>query len=102
MYRSFSQFKLCPDAILAMRENPETLPLVMSQTDKRQYKLSQNFDPNPIPLQSIYLLSKVADLQISEITVKDSILAFFAHSYRTRFGKELLHLGEAQHFLQCS
>ena len=102
VYPSFPQLKLCPDAIVAMGEDPETLPRVMPQISKRQYKLSQDFDSNPVPLQSIYLLGKAAELKITKIAAGDSILPLLAHSYGARFGKELLHLGEAEHFLQCS
>ena len=102
VYPSFPQLKLCPDAIVAMGEDPETLPQVMPQISKRQYKLSQDFDSNPVSLQSIYLLGKAAELNITKIAAGDSILPLLAHSYGARFGKELLHLGEAEHFLQCS
>ena len=102
VYPSFPQLKLCPDAIVAMGEDPETLPRVMSQTSKRQYKLSQDFDSDPVALQSIYLLGKAAELKTTEIAAGDSILPLLAHSYGARFGKKLLHLGEAEHFLQCS
>ena len=102
VYPSFPQLKLCPDTILAMGQNPETLPRIMSKINKRQYKSSQNFDPNPVTLQSIFLLNKAAELKISQIAAKDSILPLLAHSYGARFGKDLLHLGEAEHFLQCS
>lgn len=102
VYPSFLQLKLCPDAIVSMGEDPETLPRVTSQTAKRQYKPSHNFDANPVPLGSIFLLNKADVLKISQIAAGDSILPLFAHSYGARFGKELLHLGEAEHFLQCS
>ena len=102
VYPSFPQLKLCPDAIMAMGKDPESLPRVTSKASKRQYKPSQDFDSNPVPLQSVYLLSKAAELSITKIAPRDSILPLLAHSYGARFGKELLHLGEAKHFLQCS
>lgn len=102
VFPSFPQLKLCPDAIVAMGEDPATLPRVMSQTEKRQYQLSQNFNTEPVPLHSIYLLGKAELLRIEEIAASNSILPLLAHSYGARFGKKLLHLGEAAHFLQCS
>lgn len=101
VFPSFPQLKLCPDAVVAMGENPQTLPPVMPSTEKRQYKVSQ-FNTEPVPLHSIYLLGKAELLQIEEIAAADSILPLLAHSYGARFGKKLLHLGEAEHFWQCS
>lgn len=102
VYPSFPQLKLCPDAIEAMGEDPKALPPVTSQAVKRKYQLSQDFNVEPVPLQSIYLLGKAAELSIAKIAAGDSILPLLAHSYGARFGKELLDLGEAEHFLQCS
>ena len=102
VYPSFPQLKLCPDAIVAMGKDPESLPRVMPQTSKRQYKLDRDFNCDPVPLQSVYLLGKAAELNITKIAAGDSILPLLAHSYGARFGKDLLHLGEAEHFLQCS
>lgn len=101
VFPSFPQMKLCPDAVVAMGEDPLRLPRVMSQTEKRQYQLSQ-FSTKPIPLQAIYLLGKAEKLQIERMAAADSILPLLAHSYGARFGKGLLHLGEAEHFWQCS
>ena len=102
VYPSFPQLKLCPDAVVAMGKDPETLPRVMSQTTKRQYRPDRNFNTDSVTLQSIYLLNKGAELQINKIAAQDSILPLLAHSYGARFGKELLELGEAEHFLQCT
>lgn len=101
VFPSFPQLKLCPDAVEAMGKNPETLPRVMPQVTKRQYKLSQNFSPNCIPLRSIYLLSKGESLSIKPIAIGNLFLPLLAHSYGARFGKKLLYLGEANHFSQC-
>lgn len=101
VFPSFPQLKLCPDAIETMGKNPETLPRVMPQATKRQYKLTQNFSPQCIPLRSIYLLSKGESLFIKPITTGNLILPLLAHSYGARFGKKLLYLGEANHFRQC-
>ena len=102
VFPSFPQLKLCPDALLAIGETPEALPRVMPQVNKRQYRLPQNFSTQPVPLQSIYLLNKGESLSIAKIPASDSILPLLAHSYGARFGKKLLHLGEAHHFLQCT
>ena len=102
VFPSFPQLKLCPDAVTAMGEDPKILSRVMPSTAKRQYKLERNFGIEPVPLQSIYLLSKAESVQIEKITASNSILPLLAHSYEARFGKKLLHLGEADHFLECS
>ena len=102
VFPSFPQLKLCPDALSAMGKKPEVLPRVMPQVNKRQYQLSQNFSTQPVPLQSIYVLSQGESLSIAKIPTLDLILPLLAHSYGARFGKKLLHLGEANHFLQCT
>ncbi|GAB4550747.1 MAG: HPr kinase [Pleurocapsa sp.] len=102
VFPSFPQLKLCPDAVETMGKNPETLPRIMPQVNKRQYKLNQDFSTRPIPLQTIYLLNKGASLSIDKIPTGKLILPLLAHSYGARFGKKLLALGEAKHFLQCT
>lgn len=102
VFPSFPQLKLCPDALESIGKDPETLPRVMPQVKKRQYRLDREFSIDPIPLQSIYLLNKGNQLSINQINSKDKILPLLAHSYGARFGKKLLHLGEKQHFLQCT
>lgn len=102
VFPSFPQIKLCPDAVTAMGKDPEFLPRVMTQTQKRQYKPAATFSTEAVPLRSIYLLNKGESVGINKMTKSNSILPLLAHSYGARFGKKLLHLGEAQHFLQCS
>lgn len=102
VFPSFPQLKLCPDAVVAMGEDPQMLPRVMPQINKRQYRLKQYFSTELVPLQSIYLLGKAKQLQITKIAAANSILPLLAHSYGARFGKKLLQLGEGEHFLQCS
>ena len=102
VFPSFPQLKLCPDALRSMGKDPETLPRVMPLATKRQYRLSQKFSVDPLPLQCIYLLGISEQLEIKPIASKDRILPLIAHSYGARFGKKLLYLGEGEHFLQCA
>lgn len=102
VFPSFPQLKLCTDALESMGRDPETLPRVMPGASKRQYKLSQEFSTDPVPLETIYLLGIKEELAIAEIASRDRILPLLAHSYGARFGKKLLHLGEGKHFLQCA
>lgn len=102
VFPSFPQLKLCPDALMSMGKDPETLLRVMPQVEKRQYKLEQKFSTAPLPLRSVYLLGKGEAVSIKKIPTKEQILPLLAHSYGARFGKKLLHLGEASHFVQCT
>ena len=102
VFPSFPQLKLCPDALESMGQDPESLPRVMPQVSKRQYRLDREFITDPVPLEIIYLLGVKEELAIAEIASRDRILPLLAHSYGARFGKKLLHLGEGKHFIQCA
>ncbi len=98
---AFPQVKLWPSAVTALGGDPESLPRIVPQLNKRVRRLTEDFSPDPITLKKIYLLGKGAALAIEPFPFGEVLGQLFRHSYSGRFGKQLLHQGEAFHFRQC-
>ena len=98
---TFPQLKLWPSAVEALGGEPESLPRIVPQLDKRVCRLTENFSSEPMPLKKIYLLGKGSSLVIETLPFGLVLGQLFRHSYSGRFGKQLLQHGEAFHFRQC-
>lgn len=95
----FPQFKLWPDAITSLGVNPEELPLLHPQLEKRAYRLAGNFSTRPFPLKSIYVLAVGARSEIVPIGPQEAFIELVRHSYLARY---LEPTGAARsHFYQC-
>lgn len=101
VFPAFPQMKLWPSAVIALGEDPETLPRLIPQLTKRQRPVAQTFSDKPAPLKAIYVLGQGPALNITPLTSSDLFAALLRHSYGGRFGKALLQHGEASHFQQC-
>ena len=98
---AFPQLKLWPSAVKALGGDPESLPRIVPQLNKRVRRLTEDFSPEPLPLNKIYLLGKGNSLALDPLPSGQVLGQLFRHSYSGRFGKHLLHQGEAFHFRQC-
>ncbi len=98
---TFPQLKLWPSAVEALGGEPESLPRIVPQLNKRVCRLTENFSSEPMPLKKIYLLGKGSSLVIETLPFGLVLGQLFRHSYSGRFGKQLLQHGEAFHFRQC-
>ena len=98
---AFPQVKLWPSAVTALGGEPESLPRIVPELTKRVRRLKEDFSPDPIVLKKIYLLGKGDSVGIQSLPFKEVLGTMFSHSYSGRFGKHLLHQGEAFHFRQC-
>ncbi len=99
---AFPQLKLWPDAVASLGGDPDALPRLVPQLEKRQRRISGDFSQNPLPLERIYVLGKGPSLEIEPLQPGEVLGQLFAHSYGGRFGKQLLQHGEAKHFKQCA
>ncbi len=97
---AFPQMKLWPSAVAALGKDPETLPRLVPQLNKRQRRID-GLSPDAVPLQALYLLGKGPAITIEPLASSDIFAALVCHSYGGRFGKALLQHGETAHFLQC-
>lgn len=101
VYPAFPQMKLWPSAVTALGRDPQSLPKLVPQLEKRQHLFDNNVAQRPVPLKALYLLGKGPTLSIEPL-IKSTILGhLFLHSYSGRCGKALLQHGEGAHFLQC-
>ena len=100
-YPAFPQMKLWPSAVSALGDEPMALPKLLPQMEKRQLLFKENLCQQAVPLQSVYLLGKGAELSISPLPPQEILSHLFRHSYSGRCGKDLLQRGESAHFLQC-
>lgn len=98
---AFPQMKLWPSALKALGKEPQELPRLVPQINKRQRCIEDNYHQEPLPLKAIYLLNKGTSIAIEALRAKDILSALLEHSYGGRFGKKLLQLGESKHFCQC-
>jgi hypothetical protein len=96
----FPQFKLWPDVAESLDVDPETLPRLHPQMEKRAHHIVHGFSQVPLPLRRIYVLDDGADLEIESLGPRQSFFELVQHSYALRF------LGtagvSAAHFRQCA
>jgi len=98
----FPQFKLWADAVLAIGDNPEMLPRVHPQVDKRSHRINDRFAQTKSPLKQIYVLQHGTDIRIQRLNPQQTILHLIANSYMSRFGNQMLQGAEAaNHLRQC-
>jgi len=101
VYPAFPQMKLWPSAVTAFGRDPQLLPKLVPQLEKRQHLFDHNIAQRPVPLRALYLLGKGPTLSIEPLPKSTILGNLFLHSYSGRCGKALLQHGEAAHFLQC-
>ena len=100
---SFPQFKLWPESALALGNEPETLPLVHPDFQKRAYQVTRRFSRKPLPLQRLYVLSGGPTVELSPLQPQQALAEFMRYWYGTRFGRPLLRtVGISCLFRQCA
>lgn len=93
------QLKLWPEVAAWLGDEPDTLPRIHPQSEKRARLVACEFPQEPLPLQCIYVLAEGTHVEIETLQVRESFLEMIRHSYALRF------LGTAgataSHFHQC-
>lgn len=96
------QCKLWPDAVTALGDSPENLPLLHPDFTKRAFRVTSGFPRGPLPLKHIYVLARGEYVEIESLSLQEALLELIRHSYAARFGNHLLQAtGMATHFKQC-
>lgn len=99
---AFPQIKLWPDAVTSMGKQPEELPRLAAQLEKRNHLLSSGFMANVLPLKYIYVLGQRDEMSIVPLSGQETIQYLLQNSYVMRFGQELLQERGATHFQQLT
>jgi hypothetical protein len=99
----FPQLKLWPDAVTALGDNPETLPLLHPEVAKRAFRVTAGFPRCPLPLKYIFVLATGEYLEIESLRLQEALVELIRHSYAARFENHLIEAtGIATHFKQCA
>lgn len=97
VFPGFPQIKLSSEAAVSLGYDIEPL-LLHPQEEKRGYRITQRFSPEPLLLKRIYVLAEDAALGIEPIRPQEAVIELVRHSRPTT----LFHSGGAPHFLQCA
>ena len=80
----YPQVKLWPDSAKAIGQDPELLPKLYSDGDKRVCRTDSSFCHEPLPLARAYVLSEGSSLQITELEPQAALVEVVRHSSRVR------------------
>ncbi|AFZ15082.1 Hpr(Ser) kinase/phosphatase [Crinalium epipsammum PCC 9333] len=102
----FPQIKLWPEAVVAsLGENPETLPQINSQVEKRARHTRDRFAQTALPLKRVYVLGQSATPTLRRLPLQEGLLKTISSSYLAmgEFGQQFLQGAEASlHLHQCT
>jgi hypothetical protein len=100
----FPLMKLWPEsAASALGDDPERLPRLAPDYDKRARGITERFANRPVPLKCIYTLDDGIAPAVKSLAPSQAMVPLIAHSYAARFGRRLLIGATATaHFLDCA
>lgn len=101
----FPQFKLWPEAATsALGDDPQMLPQLHSQVEKRIRRVNDRFAQQPLPLKRIYVLGGGKAPQIKPLQPQAAIAHIIGNSYIAMLsGKQFVtSAGSANHLHQCT
>ena len=99
----YGQLKLWPTSAIALGNDPETLPLLHPQLEKRDCLVKQDLAQAAVPLKQIYLLGRGEQLAIDTLSAQQALGAVMHNWYCARFGSQMLQaINIAQHFHRCA
>jgi hypothetical protein len=78
----FPRVKLWPDSALALRHDPEALPLIHPERTKRSLQVSSSFPRAAVPLARCYLLEDGPEESSATIPVREAVMALVASTYQ--------------------
>ena len=98
-YPGVFQFKLWPEAAAVTGDDPENLPRLRPEYEKRVRRVTPSLSLNEsLPLRRIYVLGEGNQHQIVPIVGKEAIFELIAHTYTHNL---LEGAGLSTHFQQC-
>ncbi len=95
----FPRLKLWPEAAVSVGDNPQALPRLHPELEKRARSVTRGFSSASLPLRRIYVLAEGESQRIEPLQPQEALVELVRHSYVSR----LRQAAEAPtHFLQCS
>lgn len=105
VFPGFPQFKLWPDALAALGDDPTKLNRIYSQIEKRARRVTDGFSQTPMPLKSIYVLGTGATLEIEPLQNQEAFIEMVRHSFLAEFlaatEKASLHFHQCMKLASC-
>lgn len=81
VFPSFPQLRLLPESAASLGDNPETLPLLYPNSEKRARSVSDSFQQTRLPLKRIYVLSDGSYRSVEPLKPQSAFLEVMAQSY---------------------
>lgn len=82
----FPQFKLWPDSARALGHDPDKLPLIHPEQEKRAHRVAHGFSASrAVPLRRIYFLTWGDTPRVEQIGQRDAFLKLSGNSYGVRW-----------------
>lgn len=100
---AFPQLKLLPEAAaFALGDNPETLPRLAKDYEKRARRGINRFSQKPVPIKGIYQLAKGSELALKPLNPQQATMQLIANSFVGRCASPLLEAESGiSHFHKC-
>jgi hypothetical protein len=100
----FPRLKLLPEAAAhALGDDPELLPRVASDEEKRIRRVVDRFADRSVPLESVCTLAEGPEPALKPLDRQSAITSLIGHSFAARFGDRLLHGAAAlAHLRKCA
>jgi hypothetical protein len=99
IYPGFPQLKLWPEAAASTGADPDQLPLLRPDLEKRARRLDTGFADHPLPLSRLYVLDEGETIGIEPLDGQAALVELVRHSYAA---KALPRLDASGHLRQCA
>jgi hypothetical protein len=99
VYPGFPQLKLWPEAAASVGADPEQLPQLRPDLEKRARRLEAGFAAEALPLGRLYVLEEGEAIAVEALDRQTALVELVRHSYAAR---ALPRLDAAEHLRQCA
>lgn len=101
VWPGFPFVRLWPDSVMSLGQEPDDLPRLRPELDKRGLRLAA-VTMAPVPLQGIFVLG-YGPFSVTRLSGREALWAVMPHWYGARFGEGVVQaLGLSNYFQQCA
>lgn len=99
----FPFLKMWPDTLNAIGHQPEALPKLRPEIEKRGYRIANGFSKESVPLRAIFILGWGETIAIERLNGQEALFGLMSFWYASRFGSEVLQvMGLSDQFQRCA